>query len=86
MRGGGGGAREGGPQGVGDSWHERDRERRRDGRQERDNVMSVFEMIRIFMTSIYLRLHKAYFCIKYIKCGYSRKESPTLLIEASCAN
>lgn len=65
--------REGGPQGVGDSWHERDRERRRDGRQERDNVMSVFEMIRIFMTSIYLRLHKACFGIKIYKVWLQQK-------------
>ena len=61
--GGGEGRREGGPQGFGDSWHERGREketgRRSEGRQERDNVMSVFEISRIFMTSIYLRLHRA---------------------------
>lgn len=66
-----GGVREGGPQGVGDSWHERDRERRRDGRQERDNVMSVFEMIRIFMTSIYLP--KACFCIKIYQVWLQKK-------------
>lgn len=45
------GWREGGPQGFGDSWHKREREtgRRRDGRQERDNVTSVFKMLRVFL-------------------------------------
>lgn len=54
---GGGEGGQGGPQGFGDSWHERERGRerwketgrRRGGRQERDNVIRLFEMMRIFM-------------------------------------
>lgn len=41
---------------------ERQREIERDGEGEledkKDNVMSMFEMMRIFMTSIYSMLHK----------------------------
>lgn len=57
--------REGGPRGFGDSWHGRGKEgwketrRRRDGRGERDNVMSVVDKMSFLKTSIYLRLHQA---------------------------
>lgn len=59
--------REGGPRGFGDSWHGRGKEgwketrRRRDGRGERDNVMSVVDKMSFLKTSICLRLHQAGF-------------------------
>lgn len=84
--------REGGPQGFGDSWHGRGREgwketrRRRDGRGERDNVMSVVDKMSFLKTSIYLRLHQAGFYNEIsawiTECCYSS----TSLIQAICSN